>query len=85
MGDTATATAQEFTLDQQARLHRKLDKIKVGDKLAVAVNSVSDQGELFCVERTENPPCCKFTFFFYGVATGKELVASKELNKWSFK
>lgn len=76
---------QERELDKQASTNMKLDKMKVGQKWTVHVNGVSDQAELFCVERTENPPTCRFTLSYYGVMTGKELVASKELNKWSFK
>ena len=72
-------------LDPQQSMDKKLTAIKVGDKLRVAVNGVSDQAELFCVERTNNPIVLRFTLMYYGVVTGKEFVASKALNKWEFK
>lgn len=81
----AEATQQELDLDQQFSFQLKLEKVKVGDKLKVVVNGVSDQAELFCTEKQNNPPKLTFSLCYYGVMTGKELVASKELNKWSFK
>ena len=76
---------QDRELDKQYTMDKKLTAIKVGDKLKVAVNGVSDQAELYCVERSTNPLVLKFTLMYYGVSTGKEFVASKALNKWEFK
>lgn len=76
---------QDKELDHQYRMNKKLTAMKVGDKMKIAVNGVSDQCELYCVERSTNPVTLKFTMMYYGVATGKELVASNALNKWEFK
>jgi len=81
----AVMEQQDKELDHQARMHRKLSAMKVGGKLTVAVNGVSDQCELHCVERNTNPVVLRFAMTYYGVMTGKELVASNALNKWEFK
>ena len=76
---------QDKSLDHQHRMNQKLTAMRVGDRLKVSVNGVPDQCELHCVERQTNPLVLRFTMMYYGVATGKELVASNALNKWEFK
>lgn len=78
-------TEQERNLDKQATLNTKLQAMRVGGKMEVDINGRRERAELFCVERQTNPLTLRFTLMYYGVATGKELIASNALNKWEFK
>ena len=83
--EQSNATAQDYELEHLYRMDKKLKEMKVGGKLKVSVNGVSDQCELHCVEISHNPRVLRFAMWYYGVATGKELVVSNALNKWEFK
>ncbi len=79
------AQIQDLELDKKYQLNKKLVAMKVGGKMKVSVNGVSDQAELFCTERTSNPTVLKFSLMYYGVMTGKDFIVSNALNKWEFK
>lgn len=76
---------QDQELDKQFTMDKRLTTMRVGEKMAVTVNGVKNQCDLYCIERLNNPIKLRFTLMYYGVATGKEVTALKALNKWEFK
>ena len=75
---------QEKYLSDVQAMDEILSKAKVGTTIPITVNGVSGS-TLFCFERVTNPLRLRFLLTYHGVEVGKELTASKILNKWEFK